>query len=125
MPTDTYLLKHNVDIPVPGGGGDSQILKVFTLDGSPASSSLSPASSDDDADEPGEGFFRTFPRPQKKKCAGHSALGVATWCGLQLIRAERSSKGVPESPRTRAHLMSALRWWMRGCGLSRCMASTG
>ena len=34
--------------------------------------------------------FRTF--PQRKKCSVGSAPGVATWCGLQLIRAGGSSR---------------------------------
>ena len=71
-------------VDIPGGG----LQGARPGQGSPASSSFhSPAGSDGDADEPGEGVFRTFHRP-RKRCAGHSAPGVATGCGLQLIRAE-------------------------------------
>ena len=47
---------------IPGGG-----LQGFRpMQGSPASFSfVSPAGSDDDANEPGEGGFRTFPRKKK------------------------------------------------------------
>ena len=91
-------MEQTVDIPVPQGGGRHADLQGFlrgqsstgaeqivdipggglqgsrTGQGSPASSSFqSPAGSDDDADEPGEGFFRTFPLTQKSaKLGSHS-----------------------------------------------------
>ena len=43
-----------------------------------------------------KGFFRTFPRVEKKS-EGKSALGVGTECGLQSIHAERSSNGSERS----------------------------
>ena len=57
-------------VDIPGGG----LQGSRPGQGSPASSSFqSPAGSDDDADEPGEGVFRTFPRPKKSaKLASHS-----------------------------------------------------
>ena len=66
-------------VHIPGGGlQDSR-----PGQGSPASSSFhSPAGSDDDADEPGTGVFRTFPRLKKvrrsprtrvRECFGASA----------------------------------------------------
>ena len=49
-------------VDIPGGG----LQGARPGQGSPASSSFhSPAGSDDDADEPGEGVFRTFPCPRK------------------------------------------------------------
>ena len=81
------IMEQNVDIPVPGGGGRLAGLQGFLPgqsstaptvaqivdvaggglqgsrpgQGSPVSSSFhSPAGSDDDADEPGEGFFFFF-----------------------------------------------------------------
>ena len=88
-----FIMEQNVDIPVPGRGGGISGLQGFLPgqsstaptvvqivdipggglqgsrpgQGSPASSSFqSPAGSDDDADEPGKGVFRTFPQRKKK-----------------------------------------------------------
>ena len=93
-------VEQHVDIPVPDGGGRLSglqgflpgqsstaptIVQIVDIPGgglqgsrpgqvSPASSSFhSPAGSDDDADVPGQGVFRTFPRPKKSaKLAAHS-----------------------------------------------------
>ena len=58
---------------IPGGG-----LQGFRpRQGSTAFSSYSPTGSDDDADEPGIGFFRTFPRLKKSaKVTSHSSQRV-------------------------------------------------
>ena len=92
-------MERNVDIPAPAGGGRLaglqgslpgqsstflvEVFKVRPGQSSPPSSSFhSPAGSDDDADEPGGGVFRTFPRPKKepsrlrtrvRECFGASA----------------------------------------------------
>ena len=58
---------------IPGGGHQS----FRPRQGSAASSSYSPAGSDDDADEPGIGVFRTFPRLKKvAKVTSHSSQRV-------------------------------------------------
>ena len=96
------IMEQNVDIAVPGGGGRLADIQGFLCgqsstgveqivdipngglhgsrpgQGSPASSSFqSPAASDDDADEPGIGGFRTFPRSKKSaKVTPHSSARV-------------------------------------------------
>ena len=118
-------MEQHVDIPVPGGGGGrlaglqgslpgqsstafvEQIVDIpggglqglRPRQGSSASSSSSPAGSDDDADEPVIGFFALF--PGGKKCEGRSALESDSASECQLIRAESSSNA---SCRTRRAL---------------------
>ena len=98
------IVEQNVDIPVPGGGGRlaglqgflpgqsstaSPVQQIVDIPGgglqgshpgedSPASSSsVSPAGSDDDADEPGDVFFSHFSRPPKStKVTRHSSARV-------------------------------------------------
>ena len=98
------IMEQHVDIPVPVGGGllaglqgflpgqsstAPTVVQIVDIpggglqgprpgQGSPASSSFqSPAGSDDDVDEPGEGVFRTFPRPKKSaKLASHSGSAL-------------------------------------------------
>ena len=79
------IMEQTVDSPVPQSGGrhadlqgllrgqsSTGVEQIVDIpgsrpgQGSPASSSFhSPAGLDDGAEEPGEGFFRTFPRPKK------------------------------------------------------------
>ena len=56
------VVEQIVDIPVSGGG-----LEDFRPGQSSSSSSHFQAGVHEDADEPGEGFFRSFPQ-NKKKC---------------------------------------------------------
>ena len=113
-------VEQHVDIPVPGGGGSvsslhgflprqrstaspsrkriserivEQIVDPVSRGGLPGSSSShSPAGDEECADEPGKGFFRTF--PQIKKCEGCSALGVGTASALQLMDGGGSAGGL-------------------------------
>ena len=60
-------------------GVSSGGLQDFRPGHSSSSSSHVPARVHEDANEPGEGFFRTFPKiKKKKKCEGGSALRVGT-----------------------------------------------
>ena len=74
-----------------------QIVDPVSRGGLPGSSfSHSPTGVDERADEPGEGFFRTFPQI-KKKCEGHFAFGVGTASAPQLIHGGRLSWRTPLS----------------------------
>ena len=73
------LVEQNEDIPVPRRGG---LQGSRHGQGSTASSSHTR----DAADEPGEGFFCTFPQV-KKMCEVGSALGVGTACGFYFMDA--------------------------------------
>ena len=115
-------VEQHVDIPVPGGGGGpssglqgfssgqrstaspsrkriserivEQIVDPVSRGGLHGSSfSYSPAGDEERADEPGKGFFRTFPQI-KKKCEGCSALGVGTASALQLMDGGGSAGGL-------------------------------
>ena len=66
-----------VDFPVPRSGG---LQGFLSRQGSTASSSSSHVLAGA-ADEPFQGFFRTFPQMKKSAEVG-SALGVGTGCGL-------------------------------------------
>ena len=115
-------MEQHVDIPVPGdGGGPSSGLQGFSsgqrstaspsrkrtseriveqivdpvsrggLHGS--SSSHSPAGDEERADEPGKGFFRTFPQIKKSaKVAPHSRSETAS--ALQLMDGGGSAGGL-------------------------------
>ena len=69
-------------VDIPGGG-----LQGFRPGQSSSASFSSPARVHEIADEPGEGVFRTFPRPQKRALECESAPAV------ELIHAELSSNG--------------------------------
>ena len=64
-----------------------------SLPGQGSSSSHSPAGVEDRADEPGEGFFRTFPK-NLKKCEVGFALGVGTAPRVEPIHAGCSAGGL-------------------------------
>ena len=55
-------MEQNVDIPVPGRGGEFLVFKVFFPGQSSSASSSSPAGTLEVLDEPGDVFFRTIPR---------------------------------------------------------------
>ena len=122
------IMEQTVDIPVPQGGGRHADLQGFLRgqsstgveqivdipggglqgsrpgQGSPASSSFHPpAGLDEDAEEPGEGVFRTFPRLKKVR---------------RLLR----TRGRHCSP-SRAHPRRLLRWRTpsSGCGSVNAM----
>ena len=81
------LSERNVEqiVDIPGGG-----LQDFRPGQSSSSSSHFPAGSLGDADEPGEGVFRTFHK-NKKKCETGSALESESARQCQLIHASSSS----------------------------------
>ena len=101
VPTEPAFVEQTVDIPVLGGGWRLRLRDFLPEQGSPAclqgflpgqgsaaSSTVvrSPTAALNDADEPSDGFFRTF--RQSKKVRGLLRSRVR-------IRAERSSNGSP------------------------------
>ena len=119
------IMEQNVDIPVPGGGGRlaglqgslpgqgstaPSVVQIVDIpgggprgsrprQGSLASSSFhSPAGSDDDADEPGTGVFRTFPRLKKSaKVTLHSSPTVLRSVSSSELSAHRVPRTGPSA----------------------------
>ena len=81
------IVEEIVDIPVSGGG-----LQDFRPGQSSSSSLHFPAGVQEDLEEPGEGFFRTFPKILKNAGLGpHSGSELAT----DSSRSTRRAHGVP------------------------------
>ena len=87
-------VEQNVDIPVSGGG-----LHGSRPGQGSSSSSHSPAGVQDDADEPGEGVFRTFPQHKEEsaKLASHSSPRVPASVSPSTRAAQLKVAPLPDS----------------------------
>ena len=98
-------------VEFPGGG----LQGLRPRQGSTASSSFhSSAGSDDDADEPSKGVFRTVPHPKK---SARVTPHLGSELGADSSSSELSAHHTP--------LRLAMPLAMRGCVWTRCMARTG